>query len=98
VRGIEGDWLVHEPQIVPADTAAVFVGEQDLFAERRVAAARGRVAVAGVRRIERQPHRIEHVLPDAFRKVRIEQAPRDFGRKCGGLSEMKPESPVGSRR
>jgi len=29
------------------------------------------------------PHRIQHVLPDAFRKVRIEYALRDFGRERG---------------
>lgn len=72
VRGFEGDWLVLEPQVVPTDVAAVFVGKQDLFAERRIAATRGRVAAAGIRRFERQPQRIEHVLPDAFREVRIE--------------------------
>jgi hypothetical protein len=42
VRGFEGDWLVLEPHVVPADAAAVFIGEQDLIAERRIAVTRGR--------------------------------------------------------
>ena len=65
---------------MPAPTAAVFVREQNLVAERRVAMARGGASAAGIRWFKRQPHRIEHVLPDTFRKVRIEDAPRDFSR------------------
>ena len=37
-----------EPQVLPADAAAVFVGEQDLFTERRIATTRGRVAATGI--------------------------------------------------
>ncbi len=81
MRGFESDRLVLEPHVVPADAAAVLVREQNPFAKRRIAATRGRVAGADIRWFERQPHRIEHVLPDAFRKVRIEHASRDFGRK-----------------
>ena len=49
VRGFKGNYLLLEPQVAPADAATVFAGEQDIFAERRIAATRGRVATAGTR-------------------------------------------------
>ena len=43
VRSFEADRVAAHAQVVPADAAAVFVGEQNLLPERGIAAANGQI-------------------------------------------------------
>ncbi len=65
-------------QVVPADAAAVFVGEQHLLAKRGIAAALRLLRRGRVVRIEAEADGIRHVLADALRKMRIQDAAGDL--------------------
>ena len=65
-------------QVVPADAAAVFVGEQHLLPERGIAAALRLFGCGHVLRIEAQPDGIGHVLANALRKMGIQDAAGNF--------------------
>jgi hypothetical protein len=59
---------------VPADAAAVFVGERHLLPKRGIAAALRLLRGGRVVRIEAQPDGIRHVLANALRKMGIQDA------------------------
>jgi len=61
-------------QVVPADAAAVFVGEQNLLAKRGIAAALRLLERRRVVRIEAQPDGICYVLANALREMRGQDA------------------------
>ena len=65
-------------QVVPADAAAVFVGEQHLLPKRGIAAALRLLGCGRVVRIEAQPDGIRHVLANALGKMRIQNAAGDL--------------------
>ena len=65
-------------QVVPADAAAVFVGEQHLLPERGIAAALRLLECGRAVRIEAEPDGIGHVLAYALRKMGIQDATRNL--------------------
>ena len=65
-------------QVVPADAAAVFVREQHFLPERGIAAALRLLRGGRAFPIEAQPDGIRHVLPDALRKMGIQDAARNL--------------------